>query len=316
MFASAALLALLVVVPQPAGGAAPPIDRFAFIAELERAAAAVNTAGSRDDLIAAAGAIPKEWRVRVDGVEVAIDVTWIHREIASSDAQSWGGARRRAAAHLAALREQAMEAPPARSADPGAALTRILSTREFQRAQRTRWLDQLRERITRWLLDLLTKVFGPAIGSRTVAIVFAWIAGAIALIALSMWLASLLTRRSRATALELPPVASRAAARDWALRALAAARRGDLREAVRCGYNAALCRLEDQGVWTVDDARTPREYARLLPPADPRQSTFGDLTRRFEHVWYGGRAATDDDARHVAAHLERLGCVRPGDQTI
>src|SRR3712207_7448718 len=38
----------------------------------------------------------------------------------------------------------------------------------------------------------------------------------------------------------------------------------------RCAYHAALCRMEEQGVWRVEDSRTPREYLRLLPPGDPR----------------------------------------------
>jgi hypothetical protein len=191
----------------------------------------------------------------------------------------------------------------------------ILARREFQRAQSSTWLEQLRQRISQRLAELLSRIAGSTVRSRTVAVAFAWIASAVALIALALWLTSVLTRRSRATVLELDPAAKRAAAREWALRAVAAARNGDLREAVRCGYHAAVQRLEEQGAWTLDDARTPREYMRLLAGDDPRCATLGDLTRRFEQVWYGCRAATGDDARHVAAHLERLGCLRPGEQT-
>ena len=111
--------------------------------------------------------------------------------------------------------------------------------------------------------------------------------------------------------------AARPRARDLALRALAAARLGQTREAVRCAYGAALVRLEEQGVWRIDDARTPREYLPLLP--GDRQSPLRsmlDLTRRFEQIWYGNRAAVADDARRVTDHLEALGCLRPGERAI
>jgi hypothetical protein len=212
------------------------------------------------------------------------------------------------------MRLEAAAARAQLAIDPRVVLAETLARREFQRAPASDWLEQLRARVSEWLMRLFSRIFGASLGSRTVAVVFAWIASGVALIVLAIWLASLLTRKSRATALDLVIAANRAAARDWALRALAAVRIGDLREAVRCGYHAAVRRLEEQGTWTVDDARTPREYLRLLHGDDPRGPLLADLTRRFEHVWYGNRPATGDDARQVAAHLERLGCLHPGEQ--
>jgi hypothetical protein len=48
------------------------------------------------------------------------------------------------------------------------------------------------------------------------------------------------------------------------LRALAAARGGEARDAVRAAFNAALLRLEEEGVWRADESRTPREHLQLL----------------------------------------------------
>jgi hypothetical protein len=105
-------------------------------------------------------------------------------------------------------------------------------------------------------------------------------------------------------------------AHDLALRALAHARAGDVREAVRVAYHAALIRVEEQGTWRLDDTRTPREYVRMLPAGDTRQAPLVDMTRRFEQIWYGNRAAGDEDAASVASDLEVLGCLRPGERAI
>ena len=91
-------------------------------------------------------------------------------------------------------------------------------------------------------------------------------------------------------------------------------REGNAREAVRCAYNAALVQLEEDGAWKVDEARTPREYLPMLRAADHRRPPLVDLTQRFEQIWYGNRAITDDDTARVAAHLETLGCLRPGER--
>jgi hypothetical protein len=126
-----------------------------------------------------------------------------------------------------------------------------------------------------------------------------------------------MTRRTRAAVLALGPlVLTREPAREWARRAVAAAAAGDFRESIRCGYHAALARLEEQGTWQVDESRTPREYVRLLHGDDPRLPALSDLTRQFELTWYGRRTATDDDARRLFAHLERLGCLRAAQRAI
>jgi hypothetical protein len=147
--------------------------------------------------------------------------------------------------------------------------------------------------------------------------VLAWTISVLALIALTVWLVGALTRRSLAASLELgrAPI-KRPPAREWALRALAAARSGDMREAVRCAYHAALSRLEEQGIWQVDESRTPREYLRLLRADDPRRTIVTDLTRQFEQVWYGGRAAGAEATAQLTAHLEHLGCLRGHERAI
>jgi hypothetical protein len=55
----------------------------------------------------------------------------------------------------------------------------------------------------------------------------------------------------------------------------------------------------------MDEARTPREYVRLLPASDRRRVPFHELTSEFERSWYGGRAT---DVTRIWQWLEACGC--------
>jgi len=84
------------------------------------------------------------------------------------------------------------------------------------------------------------------------------------------------------------------------------AEQGLWREAIHFLYWAAIARLESRRMWPADRARTPREYLRLLPAADPRLGKLATLTRSFERTWYGGREAGFSDfeaAEKLAAEL-------------
>jgi hypothetical protein len=215
------------------------------------------------------------------------------------------------------MRAAASEAAAPGSAAVDAALQEVLARPEFHRTAASRWLEEQRNRVANWLLGLLKRLSGGSLDGRRAAVVLAWALSIAALAGLGWWLIAMLTRRSQAAALDLGPAAPpRPPAREWALRAVAAARAGDLREAIRCGYRAALCRIEEHGTWRVDESRTPREYLALLPDEDPRRPALTDLTRQFELVWYGHHAGSGDDVLRMAAHLERLGCLRESDRTI
>ena len=88
----------------------------------------------------------------------------------------------------------------------------------------------------------------------------------------------------------------------------AAAERGDWREAVHLAYWAGISFLEAQGLWRPDRARTPREYLRLLPPANTARPALQALTRSFEQIWNAQRPASDSDYGAALSHLEALGC--------
>ena len=156
---------------------------------------------------------------------------------------------------------------------------------------------------------MLARVGASGLASQQTAVVLAWIAAVAAFAGLAIWLARVLDKPRHAPGLGLARrMAPRVSAREWTARALAAFRAGDTREATRCAYNAGIRRVEEEGGWRIDHARTPREYLPLLRPNDSRRLPVEELTRRFEQAWYGNRTVSEADTRALFANLEKLGC--------
>ena len=298
------------------------VVRTQFPAVLEALAAEIAALGRAADAPAVAGRIPESWRVVDSDERVDVSARWLIAALVSAPAEpaAWPATRTALVRRLHGVGDEIESgggANRARSrAQARAAVETILAGSEFQQSAASRWRERLQEQVGQWFEDLLGR-FGAGRGAaRDTALVFAWAAALAALIGLGYWLARTIAEHPRSP-LSLGSVAAqRPRARDLALRALAAARLGQTRDAVRCAYGAALVRLEEQGVWHIDDARTPREYLPLLSPTDSRHPAILDLTRRFEQIWYGNRVAADDDARRVTDHLEALGCLRPGERAI
>jgi hypothetical protein len=187
-------------------------------------------------------------------------------------------------------------------------LTRVLERPEFRRSVLAAAADRLRQRLSSWFLRTWERITGGRIAPRTLALALAWIVTLSALAALSSAVVRSVMRARPTTPLDVRPAASaRMGSGVWAREALAAA---DAREAVRCLYNAAICRLEEEGAWRADATRTPREYVRLLPSGHARRPVVEEVAALFEQVWYRGRPAAADDRQHVTRELEALGCVR------
>jgi hypothetical protein len=125
------------------------------------------------------------------------------------------------------------------------------------------------------------------------------------------WRLVVLERRWRTEMVpeSMVPALGAASARDWQLW-LADARRasaaGQWREAIHFVYWAAISRLESKRLWPADRARTPREYLALVAADDPRKPRLAKLTGSFERVWYGGRAAGENDYRQAEQQAEGL----------
>jgi hypothetical protein len=76
-------------------------------------------------------------------------------------------------------------------------------------------------------------------------------------------------------------------------------RSGDLRGALRVLYLATLVQLDRLRRISFDPSLTNWQYLRFFPPGDARDR-FSELTRIFDHKWYGHEPISDDD--YASAH--------------
>ncbi|HKF23930.1 MAG TPA: DUF4129 domain-containing protein, partial [Candidatus Angelobacter sp.] len=96
--------------------------------------------------------------------------------------------------------------------------------------------------------------------------------------------------------------------RAWLEEARRMAQQEDWRNAIHLAYWAGISFLESGGAWKPNRARTPREYLRLMGTRKPEYPSLAALTRKFEVVWYGARAASGVDFKETLGQLEKLGC--------
>jgi uncharacterized protein DUF4129 len=290
-----------------------------FQTELDRLITLIRSSPQAADAPAIAAQIPNRWRVSVGDQRVDVSTRWLTTVLtqAPGRAHEWPAAREALARRLEGIRD---EATFRSGADTGETRVRartdvqaILTRSEFMQSAVSRWREEARDEIIRWLDQMFSRLgLGAQMGQRMTR-GLAWMVALLALGGLGFWLVRSLSG-APAPPLELGTAITRLRARELALRAIAEARAGNVREAVRLGYHAALVRMEEEGVFRMDDSRTPREYLRLMNTGDARQPLMLDLTRRFEQIWYGNRAVSPDDAPSVASHLEVLGCLRPGER--
>jgi Domain of unknown function (DUF4129) len=316
-------LSAVALAASPAQSTAETIPLDIFAAQMDRLIADLDAADRPLTISALAEAVPDTWHVAPEGQRIDVSGRWLSAalEEAAGQPNTWSSVRPALRQRLLEIRDDARAAaafaPGQTHAEARAAVGKILERDEFRQSAASRWREQLQQRLGEWLEDLWARLGGGRASGRRLGIALAWAASLAAFGALGFWLVRTMTERAAGVPLGLAEAAARRPrARDLALRALTAARAGNSREAVRLAYAAALVRLEEQGVWRVDDARTPREYLPLLDAADHRRRSMIDLTRRFEQIWYGNRPAEDEEAARATAHLEDLGCLRPGERAI
>jgi hypothetical protein len=258
--------------------------------------------------------LPAVWTIEHRSRRYDVPAGWLRTALraGTADPAKWPAERtviiRRLdalAGEAEAVRESA-DGPAA--PDARAALSQVLAGPEFTRLQTESAMTRLWQRLVDWFAGILRRLGLGRVARAATAEAIAWAVSLIALGAMVAWLVSVLRRspgRLRLPGGE-PSSARTLSSQAWARRAATAE---DLREAVRCAYRATMCRLEEEGVWRVDDARTPREYLRLLPEGHRRRRPVSDVARRFEEIWYGAREVTPEDRRTLLGRLRELECL-------
>ena len=189
-------------------------------------------------------------------------------------------------------------------------MKQVLAGAEYSGLEEVDPKDSTLEKVSNWLNKLLLSLMRASARAPWLGRLLVW--GFIAAVCLALvWGLLQLQRRWRIRQVpeDRRPAPGAASAIPWQLwleDARRAAAAGLWREAIHFLYWASISRLESKRLWPADRARTPREYLALVAPEDPRQPSLATLTRSFERVWYGGRAAAESDylrAEQIASAL-------------
>jgi len=322
--AAAALMALLAAVPARAADV-QPIQPALLVADLDRLAGEVRAATTPEEASALADRMPAEWIVQAGRDRFTVIAAPIAAALRESgrerDPAKWRATRDRVAAAVEAMRTEAEGLTadgPAPPAHVRTALGEVLAAPEFRGREQYAALMGLAERIREWVRSWLRPLDDSGRALDGILRWLSWIAGAVTFAVLAALAWRLLRGATRDTSAlaRLQPAADPADARAWARRAREAAAAGDAREAVRCAYHAVLHRLDEDGAWKIEEARTPREYVRLLPAADRRHPAVAFVARLFEGTWYGGAQPGLDEAQAALGRLGELGCDTHADPAI
>lgn len=300
---------------QASAPAEAPLDLKGYLAELDRRSGEAAALKEHPEHAAVLSkSLPDTWQVNVRGQHFAVPTQWLRQTLDSLKVNPWlaGDYSKEMQKRLATMRAEAELFDQPSAPGQGRArgkLDEILSRREFQEIQGPTWFDQLRVRVQNWILDFLDKVFGgigrhPALGTTLL-----WLAVGGSVFLLMLFLMRYFLKSTESEGLNLEATGQVSPTwKDWARDALAAAGRGDYRDAIHLAYWAGIFRMEELGAWQADRARTHREYLRLLAADDAHRAPLAQMTSRFELVWYGGNPASARDFETVVQQLEELGC--------
>ena len=267
-----------------------------------------------EDIARTSASIPESLVVNTGNAEVTVSLRDLKDDLAAlnrANAEKRLAILRQITSYLQTLSEEAERYD--QSSDLNAAhkkLSDILARPEFHRVRGPSVRDILVAKVINWLRRVLAKmVFGGSTKTNWFSIlIYSLIIAAMALLAI--WTVRRLRRREDEPAgREIVPFAPSARGwRAWLSEARLMAQQEDWRNAVHLAYWAGISFLESGGAWKPNRARTPREYLRLMGTRRPEYPSLAALTRKFEIIWYGNRAASAQDFQETMGQLERLGC--------
>jgi len=310
-FAFALLYSILLSVAAPSAifGRAFSIGEYG--AELNRLSTLATQA--RDSPSAADSAIDElrgNWKIESNGQVFDISTAWMVDEFEKLKQNRDIGVRDRLLERINAMKTDAQffQQTPQDSSSIHTALDRILDRSEFHQVHGPTWLDRLKLKIAMWVFRLLSRLFGssavPVVGR-----VFVWSLVGIAILVLAFFVYRTMKQNARMENIvpDVLPVSAKQW-RIWMEEAQVAAYKVLWRDAVHLAYWGGISFLEENGMWRPDQARTPREYLRLLPAESQYRTALSTLTRQLEVTWYGNQPAGPDTFAQALTHLEDLGC--------
>jgi hypothetical protein len=258
--------------------------------------------------------LPDSWKVSENGREYTVSTREIDLALGRIAQNPDKYPVSELEARLKAMREQAAELARTAStpdvADAQGKLKKILDRGEFRASGGPSAWDLIRARINRWIFEHIMKLLSSLHISKKTGNALAW--GVILLAVMLLFYVAYrwLNKSTEPLEFRAETDLTRSDARRWLEEALAAADRGEFREAVHCAYWASVAHLEDLRLLTRDRARTPRESLRLLSHRPKEQGILQAITRSFELIWYGYRPVSAEEWAGTKKELEKMGCLQ------
>ena len=309
------LVVALGMMALPAWGAlksASPADVRAEVVRLQGVVAGCMAAGGAACESKAVGEDLTVGDPKVGGYEVHWD--WLRDSLVKAkglDAGKRADLLRDAGGRLTRMTSElsAVESGQKEFARERAVANAVLALPEFQRKDTTTWWDTVTGFFGAWLAKLLGGIARAGEAAPWLGTVVIWTLCVGAGAGLVFFVLRNLQRQRLRISLAGAAIAKTAWDREataWATQAEEFAGREEWREAVHCFYWAAIVSLEARKAWRHNPTRTPREYLRLLKPGSAQQKNLRGLTRMFERVWYGLRAAGADEYAEARGMYEAL----------
>ena len=267
--------------------------------------------------------VPKSEDVKTEDRIVKVDNSWLHRML--DEAASEVTARKRSqkladiGQRLDSLAAQLEAADNLKSESKRAKerIAEILARPAFQTKPEdpaTRYIREVKQKVANFVIDLLRRIFGLVGGSGSGAgsfflflIVVAL--GAAAIIAVRMLLQN---RRPRARAKVRRVLGEEidegTTSGDLARAALATARTGDFRLAIRKLYISLLYELAERELIELEPDATNRDYLSKISRFGHLVAPMRYMTDRFDYIWYGMSNSSEDDFKeYLDRYNEAMG---------
>lgn len=289
-----------------------------YVSTLDRCSATLASSGNNSTAIRNLRmSLPDQWTVSAGNQSYTVSAEWLSAGLARVETAKHdpGLEVRLIQEQIAAHREagqQLARAESSRNLDESKAqLNRILAAKEFQAIHGPTWWDLMMGRVWDWIRRQFEKLSGRLSPTHSIGNVIAWTVIVIVGLLLLVWAVRATSRM--ATRPEMDLRGANATGQDsayWLRQAREAAARDDFRAAIHAAYWAAIARMEEAKLLTENRSRTPRESLRLVRRESAEYAPLLQLTRRFELIWYGYRAADSADWSDAVKELENLGCLR------
>lgn len=260
--------------------------------------------------------LPRSEKIEHEGKTTTVDNTWLYVSIDSYTSEN--GSQEKLAklneivGRLRALDEQLiraeeMSADKTEATDIRSKVNQILDRPEYREKQDSRigafikevWgkIGNFLSELFRAFMRLLGKIFGSSAQGGWFAKLLIIAALGAASIFIFRTLRQMKPRKKRARKRTVlgEEIEAGTTPRDLADAAMASARAGDFRTAIRKLYISLLYELAERNMIELEESATNREYLARLSQFNSLTAPIGYLTDRFDYCWYGMTASSEEE---------------------